>query len=41
LLGRTPLLEIATVTDIRDGRVYLDGSKVALRFPDRIMIKND
>ena len=38
--GRSPELEVCEVTRVEDGKVYLDGSKVALRILGRIWILN-
>jgi hypothetical protein len=31
-------LSICTVTDIKNGNIYLDNSKVAIRYPQRLLI---
>ena len=31
-------LEVRTVREVKDGKVYLDDSKVAVKFPDRLYI---
>lgn len=36
--GRAVNLEIGEVTRIEAGRMYMDGSKVAIRFPGRLLI---
>lgn len=37
--GRSSVdLEICTVTRIEDGKLYLDNSKVAIKFPNRLLI---
>lgn len=36
--GRTPLIEQRTVTLIENGRLYLDNSKVAINFPNRLWV---
>lgn len=33
-----PHLRFARVTDIADGKVYLDGSKVPVGFPERMLL---
>lgn len=33
--GRLPMLQRCTVTSIKDGKIYLDQSKVPIRFPGR------
>ena len=38
LLGKSPHIEICTVTRIEDGKLYLDNSKQAIRFPGRLLI---
>ena len=36
--GRAVNLEIGEGTRIEEGKMYLDGSKVAIRFPGRLLI---
>jgi hypothetical protein len=36
--GTAPKLDICTVTKIKDGKLYLDDSKQAIRFPERLLI---
>ncbi len=36
--GKSPMLEICTVTKIKDGKLYLDDSKQPMKFPDRLII---
>lgn len=36
--GRAVNIEIATVTRIENGKMYLDNSKVAINFPGRLLI---
>ena len=36
--GQSPRLDICTVTKIQDGKLYLDDSKQAVRFPERLLI---
>jgi hypothetical protein len=38
--GKSPKLDICTVTKIKDGKIYLDDSKQAIRFPERLLIIN-
>jgi hypothetical protein len=38
LWGKSPMLDICTVTKIKDGKIYLDDSKQAMRFPERLLI---
>ena len=38
LWGKSPMIEICTVTKIKDGKMYLNDSKQAMRFPDRLLI---
>jgi hypothetical protein len=38
LWGKSPILDICTVTKIKDGKIYLDDSKQAMRFPERLLI---
>jgi len=36
--GRSAYLEIRKVTSIRNGKIYLDDSKVAIRYPCRLLV---
>ena len=36
--GKSPKLDICEVTRIEDGKIYLDDSKQAIRYPDRLLI---
>ena len=36
--GNTPCLEICTVTEIKNGSIYLDGRTQPIRFPKRLLI---
>lgn len=38
LWGKSPILSICEVTSMKDGKVYLDNSKQAIKFPDRLLI---
>jgi len=38
MFGKTPRLDICIVTKIEDNKMYLDDSKQAIRFPDRLLI---
>jgi uncharacterized protein YcgL (UPF0745 family) len=38
LLGKSPHIEFCRVTRIQDGKLYLDDSKQAMRFPERLLI---
>lgn len=38
LWGKSPMIELCTVTKIKDGKLYLDESKQAIRFPERLLI---
>ena len=38
LWGKSPMIEICTVTKINDGKLYLDNSKQPMKFPDRLLI---
>jgi hypothetical protein len=38
LWGKSPKLDICEVTRIEDGKIYLNDSKQAIRFPDRLLI---
>lgn len=39
--GRSALLEIRTVREIRDGKLYLDDSHVAIQYPGRLLVINE
>jgi hypothetical protein len=36
--GKSPMIEICTVTRIQNDKIYLNESKQAIRFPDRLLI---
>lgn len=36
--GPSPYLEVKTITSIVDGKIYLDGSKVPIKYPGRLAI---
>jgi hypothetical protein len=38
LWGKSPHIELCKVTRIQDGKLYLDESKQAMRFPERLLI---
>ena len=38
LWGKSPMIEICTVTKINDGKLYLDNSKQPMKFPERLLI---
>ena len=38
LWSKSPMIEICTVTKIKDGRLYLDNSKQPIKFPERLLI---
>ena len=38
LFGKSPIIEICTVTRIENGKLYLDNSKVAMKIPNRLLI---
>lgn len=38
MYGKSPMIDICEVTKIANGKVYLDSSKVAIRFPERLLI---
>ena len=38
MYGKSPMIDICEVTRIEDGKLYLDGSKQAMRFPERLLI---
>lgn len=33
-------ITVRTVTNIKDGKIYLDDSKVAIQYPDRLVVFN-
>jgi hypothetical protein len=36
--GQSPKIDICEVTRIEDGKLYLDNSKQAIKFPNRLLI---
>ena len=38
LYGKSPHIEFCIVTRIQDGKLYLDESKHAMRYPERLLI---
>lgn len=38
LWGKSPMIEICTVTKIKEGRLYLNDSKQPIKFPERLLI---
>lgn len=40
ILGRSPFIDKRIVREIRDGKLYLDDSKVAIRYPERLVVFN-
>lgn len=38
LWGKSPMIELCTVTRMDNGRLYLDDSKQPMKFPDRLLI---
>ena len=36
--GKSPVIELCTVTRIENGRMYLNESKQHIRFPERLLI---
>jgi hypothetical protein len=38
LYGKSPFIEICVVTRIENGKMYLNESKQAMKFPDRLLI---
>jgi hypothetical protein len=38
--GRSPFIDERIVREIRDGKLYLDDSKVAIRYPERLVVFN-
>ena len=41
LHGKTPSIEQSKVTRIECGKLYLDGSRVAINFPERLVITKE
>lgn len=39
--GRSSGFEFTTIREIKDGKVYLAGSKVPLNYPSRLLIVNE
>lgn len=38
MYGKSPMIDLCTVTKIENGKLYLDESKQAMRFPERLLI---
>jgi len=38
LFGKSPVIEICTVTRLEGNKLYLDNSKVAMKIPSRLLI---
>ncbi len=38
MFGRSPFIEERFVSSIENGKIYLDDSKVAIRFPERLVV---
>ena len=38
LWGKSPMIEICEVTQIKNGKLYLDDSKQPMKFPERLLI---
>ena len=38
MYGKSPMIDICEVTRIENDKLYLDGSKQAIRFPERLLI---
>lgn len=38
LWGKSPIIEICTVTKIKEGKLYLDDSKQPMKIPERLLI---
>ena len=38
MYGKSPMIDLCTVTRIENGKVYLDESKQAMKFPERLLI---
>ena len=38
MLGRSPFIEKRIVTKIDGNKIYLDDSKVAINYPDRLVV---
>lgn len=39
--GNSPRIEICAVTRIEENKIYLDGSKQPIQFPERLLIIGD
>lgn len=38
IFGKSPIIDICEVTRIEDGKMYLDNSKQAMKYPERLLI---
>ena len=38
MIGKSPVIDICTVTKIDGSKLYLDNSKQAIRYPERLLI---
>lgn len=38
MYGKSPMIDICVVTRIENLKLYLDGSKQAIKFPERLLI---
>jgi hypothetical protein len=38
MYGKSPMIDLCTVTRIENGKVYLDESKQPMKFPERLLI---
>ena len=38
MFGKSPMIDICTVTKLENGKLYLSNSKQAIRFPERLLI---
>lgn len=38
MFGKSPMIDLCEVTRIDNGKIYLDNSKQAMRYPERLVI---
>lgn len=38
MMGKSPMIDICTVTKIDADKLYLDNSKIPIRYPERLLI---
>jgi hypothetical protein len=38
MYGKSPMIDICTVTKLENGKLYLNSSKQSIRFPERLLI---